>query len=71
MPFFGILRSLRRASVVSLMGVMTTLVDRVLRFVIDVTVKERKFKATGDRHWFDQLSPPEVPPHLKPFIDAA
>ena len=60
MPFFGILRSLRRASVVSLMGVM-----------IDVTVKERKFKATGDRHWFDQLSPPEVPPHLKPFIDAA
>jgi hypothetical protein len=64
-------RSLRRASVVSLMGVMTTLVDRVLRFVIDVTIKERKFKATGDKHWFDQLSPPEVPPHLKPFFDAA
>jgi hypothetical protein len=53
------------------MGVMTPLVDRVLRFVIDVTIKERKFKATGDKHWFDQLSPPEVPPHLKPFFDAA
>jgi hypothetical protein len=64
-------RSLRRASVVSLMGVMTTLIDRVVRFAIDVTVKERKFKATGDKHWFDQLSPPVVPPHLKPFVDAA
>ena len=64
-------RSLRRASVVSLMGVMTTLIDRVVRFAIDVTVKERKFKATGDKHWFDQLSPPEVPAHLKPFVDAA
>lgn len=66
-----LVRSLRRASVVSLMEVMTTLIDRVLRFVIDVTIKERKFKATGDKHWFDQLSPPEVPPHLKPFFDAA
>jgi hypothetical protein len=53
-------RSLRRASVVSLMGVMTTLLDRVIRFSVDVTVKERKFKATGDKHWFDQLSPPSV-----------
>jgi hypothetical protein len=43
-------RSLRCASAVSLMGVMTTLIDRVFRFVIDVTVKERKFKATGDKH---------------------
>jgi len=64
-------RSLRRASVVSLMGVMTTLIDRVVRFAIDVTVKERKFKATGDKHWFDHLSPPQVPPHLKPFVKAA
>jgi hypothetical protein len=64
-------RSLRRASVVSLMGVMTTLVDRVMRFVVDVTVKERKFKATGDNHWFDQLSPPEIPLYLKPFVSAA
>jgi hypothetical protein len=63
-------RSLRRASVVSSMGVMTTLIDRVVRFVIDVTVKERKFKATGDKHWFDHLSPPEAPPHHKPFLDA-
>lgn len=64
-------RSLRRAAVVSQMGVITTLLDRVLRFVIDVTVKQKKFKATGDKHWFDQLSPPEVPAHLKPFVDAA
>jgi hypothetical protein len=64
-------RSLRRASVVSLMGVMTTLIDRVVRFAIDVTVKERKYRATQDKHWFDQLSPPQVPPHLKPFVDAA
>jgi hypothetical protein len=39
--------------------------------VVDVTVKERKFKATGDKHWFDQLLPPKVPPHLKPFVAAA
>jgi hypothetical protein len=64
-------RSLRRTSEVSLMGVITTLIDRVVRFVIDVTVKERKFKATEDKHWFDQLSPPEVPSHLKPFVSAA
>ncbi len=64
-------RSLRRAEVVSLMGVITTLIDRVARFILDVTVKQRKFKATGDKHWFDQLSPPEVPPHLKPFAKTA
>ena len=64
-------RSLRRASVVSLMGVMTTLIDRVFRFVLDVTVKERKYKETGDQHWFDQLSPPEVPAHIKPFAQTA
>jgi hypothetical protein len=64
-------RSLRRAAVVSLMGVMTTLIDRVSRFVLDVTVKQRKFKQTGDKHWFDQLSPPEIPAHLKPFAKTA
>jgi len=64
-------RSLRRASMESLMGVMTTLIDRVVRFAIDVTVKERKFKNTGDKAWLDQLSPPEVPSHLKPFVSAA
>jgi len=53
------------------MGVMTTLLDRVARFVLIVTFKERKFKATGDKHWFDQLSPPEVPTHLKPFAKTA
>jgi len=55
----------------SLMGVITTLLDRVSRFVLDVTVKERKFKTTGDKAWLDQLSPPEVPSHLKPFVSAA
>jgi hypothetical protein len=35
------------------MGAMTTLIDRVVRFALDVTVKERKFKATGDKHRFD------------------
>jgi len=64
-------RSLRRASMESLMGVMTTLIDRVVRFVIDVTVKERKFKNSGDKAWLDQLFPPEVPSHLKPFVSAA
>jgi DNA-binding sugar fermentation-stimulating protein len=39
---------LRRASIESLMEVMTTLLDRVSRFVLDVTVKERKFRITGD-----------------------
>jgi hypothetical protein len=64
-------RSLRRASMESLMGVMTTLIDRVVRFVIDVTVKERKFKNSGDKAWLDQLSLPELPSHLKPFVSAA
>ena len=53
------------------MGVMTTLIDRVVRFAIDVTVKERKFKNSGDKAWLDQLSPPEIPSHLKPFVSAA
>jgi hypothetical protein len=64
-------RSLRRAAVVSLMGVMTTVLERVAKFVLNVTVKERKFKATGDKHWFDQLSPPAVPAYLKPFAKTA
>ena len=64
-------RSLRRASVVSLMGVTVTLLDRVARLVLDVTVKERRFKATGDKHWFDQLSPPEIPAHIRPFAETA
>jgi hypothetical protein len=64
-------RSLRRASIESLMGVMTTLIDRVVRFTIDVTVKERKFKNSGDKAWLDQLSHPDIPSHLKPFVPAA
>jgi hypothetical protein len=63
-------RSLRRAAVVSQMGVITTLIDRVTRFVLDVAIKERKFKTTGDKHWFDQLSPPDIPSHLRPFVKA-
>ena len=39
---------LRRAVVVSQIGVITTLIDRVTQFVLDITVKQRKFKATGD-----------------------
>jgi hypothetical protein len=53
------------------MGVVTTLLDRAARFVLNVTVKEKKFKATGDKYWFDQLSPPEIPLHLKPFAKTA
>jgi len=53
------------------MGAMITLLDRVVRFAIDVTVKERKFKNTGDKAWLDQLSPPKIPSHLKPFVSAA
>jgi hypothetical protein len=64
-------RSLRRAAVVSQMGVITTLIDRATRFVLDNTIRERKLKSTGDKHWFDQLSPPEIPAHLKPFVRAS
>jgi hypothetical protein len=64
-------RSLRRAAVVSQMGVITTLMERVTRFILDITIKERKLNATGDKHWFDQLSPPEIPTHLQPFVKAS
>jgi hypothetical protein len=64
-------RSLRRAAVVSQMGVITTLLDRVTRLVLDTTIRERKLRATGDKHWFDQLSPPEIPSHLQPFVKAS
>ena len=64
-------RSLRRAAVISQMGVITTLIDRVTRFVLDRTIKKRKLKATGDQHWFDQLSPPEIPTYLQPFVKAS
>jgi len=64
-------RALRRAAVVSQMGVMTTSLDRVARFVLRAAVKERKFKPTGEKHSFDELLPPDVPPHLKPFVTAA
>lgn len=53
------------------MRVMTTLLDHVDRFVLNMIVKERKFKAAGDKHWFDQLSPPELPAHLGPFAKTA
>jgi hypothetical protein len=53
------------------MGMITTLLDRVSRFVLDVTLKERKFKTTGDKACLDQLSPREVLSHLKPFVFAA
>jgi hypothetical protein len=64
-------RSLRRAAVISQMGMITTLLDRITRLVIDITIKERKFKVTGDKHWFDQLSPPEISAHLRPFVRAS
>jgi hypothetical protein len=47
------------------------LIDRVTRFILDITVKQRKFEATGDKQWFDQLSPPEIPTRLKPFAKSA
>jgi hypothetical protein len=40
-------KSHRRAAVVSQMRVITTLIDRVTRFVLDITVKQRKFNGTG------------------------
>jgi hypothetical protein len=64
-------RSLRRAAVVSLMAVITTLLERVAKFVLDVTVKQRKAHTTSDKHWFDQLSPPEIPSHLAPLVRPA
>jgi hypothetical protein len=63
--------SLRRAVVISQMGVITTLIDRVALFVLDITIKQRKFNATADKHWFDQLSPPEIPVFLQPFVKAS
>jgi len=63
--------SLRRAAIVSQMGVVTTLIDRVVHFVLGITVTERKFKATGDKHWFDRLSPPKIPTHLQSFVKAS
>ncbi len=64
-------KSLRWAAVDSVMGVMTTLIDRVARFILGVTVKKWKFKTTRDEHWFDQFSPPEIPGHLKSFAQTA
>ena len=64
-------RPFRRAAVASQMGVITTLLDRVTRFVLDIMIKERKSKTTGDKHWFDQLSPPEIPTHLLPFVKSS
>jgi hypothetical protein len=61
-------RFLQRAVVVSPMGVITTVLDRVMSFVLDITIKKRKVKATGDKYWFDQLSPPTIPVHLQPFV---
>jgi hypothetical protein len=63
--------SIRRAAIISQMGVITTLIDRVTSFVLDITIMERKFKATGNQHWFDQLSPPKIPTHLQPFVKAS
>jgi hypothetical protein len=29
-----------------------------------------KLKATRDKNWLDQLSPPNIPTHLRPFVNA-
>ena len=73
MPFFANLRSghFGVRQWYPRWGVITTLLERVLRLVIDITIKEQKYKATGDKHWFDQLSPPEIPAHLQPFVKAS
>jgi hypothetical protein len=64
-------RSLRRAAVVSQLGVITLLIDCIARFFVDRFIKERKFIATGDKKWADQLSPPDIPAYLKPFVKIA
>jgi hypothetical protein len=61
-------RSLYRAAVVSQLGVITLLIDRIALFFIDRIINERKYNATGDMKWAEQLSPPEVPAYLKPFV---
>ena len=63
--------SRRRAAVVSQRRIITILIDRVARFVLDITVKQRKFAANGDNHWFDRLSPPEIPGFLQPYVKAS
>jgi hypothetical protein len=39
-------RSFQRAALISQMGVITTLLGRVTRFVLDITIKERKFRTS-------------------------
>jgi hypothetical protein len=53
------------------MAVITTLIDRVVRFFTDRIIKDRKFNATIDHIWADQLSPPQVHAYLKPFVKVA
>jgi hypothetical protein len=61
-------RSLYRAAVVSQLGVIALLIYRIAGFFIDRIITERKFNATGDMKWADQLSPPDIPAYLKPFV---
>jgi len=64
-------RSLRRASTEALMGVMINLACPHQQVRLNVTVKERKFRTTGDKAWLDQLSPPKISSHLQPFVLAS
>jgi hypothetical protein len=61
-------RSLKRAAAIAQLGVITTLLDRVMSFVLNVTVAERKHKQTGDKEWLNKLSPPEIQAFLQPFL---
>ena len=65
-------RCLRRAEVVSLMGVMTTLIDRVVQIHSGCDGEgEEVQEPPGTSIGLDQLSPPEIPAHLKPFAKTA
>jgi hypothetical protein len=53
------------------MGIITALIDRVTRQILDIAIKERNLKATGGKKCLDQFSPPEIPADLQPFVKAS
>ena len=60
--------SINAAAPLSLMAVTTTLLSRLARFVIDITIQQRKLKAASIPLSPQHLSAPEVPALIKPFL---
>jgi hypothetical protein len=60
--------SLKAAAPLSLMAVTTALLSRFARFVIDITIQQRKLKADGIPFPSQHLRAPEVPAFIKPYL---